>query len=148
MRISDWSSDVCSSDLGLAADQRASGLLAPFGDARDDFGRDIVVELARRIIIEEKQRLGALHDQIVRTHRDQVDPDPVMFARFDRKLQLGADAVVRRNEQGVVEPRRLQVEKAAKTARSEEQPSELQSLMHTSYAVVLLNKNTRTTNKH
>src|SRR3546814_15733782 len=74
MRISDWSSDVCSSDLGLAADQRASGLLAPFGDARDDFGRDIVVELARRIIIEEKQRLGDLHDLIVRTHRDQVDP--------------------------------------------------------------------------
>src|SRR3546814_1528898 len=88
MRISDWSSDVCSSDL-----------------------------LARCIIIKEKQRLGALHDQVVRTHRDQVDADPVVLARFDREFQLGADAVVRRNEQGVVEPRRLQVEETAKTAQ-------------------------------
>src|SRR3546814_14637312 len=69
MRISDWSSDVCSSDL------------------------------------------------VVRTHRDQVDADPVVLARFDREFQLGADAVVRRNEQGVVEPRRLQVEETAKTAQ-------------------------------
>src|SRR3546814_14122232 len=90
---------------------------AALGDARDDFGRDRVVELARRIIIEKKQWLGALHDQIVRAHRDQVDPDPVMLARFDRELQFRAHAVVRRDDQGIVEPRRLQVEKAAKAAQ-------------------------------
>src|SRR3546814_3989643 len=82
---------------------------AALGDARDDFGRDRVVELARRIIIEKKQWLGALHDQIVRAHRNQVDSDPVMLARFDREL------------------------------RSEEHTSELQSLMRISYAVFCLN---------
>src|SRR3546814_14528151 len=78
MRISDWSSDVCSSDLGevivavrihprhfggLAADQRASRLLAPFGDAGDHRGRLRLVEPSGRIIIEEEERLGALDDQ-------------------------------------------------------------------------------------
>src|SRR3546814_8121233 len=95
---------------------------AALGDARDDFGRDRVVELARRIIIEKKQWLGALHDQIVRAHRDQVDPDPVMLARFDRELQFRAHAVV----------------------RSEEHTSELQSLMRISYAVFCLKKNNNT----
>src|SRR3546814_19614857 len=40
-----------------------------------------------------------------------------MLARFDRELQFRAHAVVRRDEQGIVEPRRLQVEKAAKAAQ-------------------------------
>ena len=39
-----------------------------------------------------------------------------MLARFDRELQLGAHAIVRRDEQRIVEPRRFQVEKAAETA--------------------------------
>jgi hypothetical protein len=36
---------------------------------------DIRVELAGGEIVEEEQRLGALHDQIVDAHRDQIDPD-------------------------------------------------------------------------
>src|SRR5207253_6823581 len=76
----DWSSDVCSSDLesreviitrgiharhlgGFTPDQRASGLSAALGDGRNDRRRNLVVELAGRVIIEEEQWLGALDDR-------------------------------------------------------------------------------------
>ena len=78
---------------------------------------DVVVELAGGVIIEEEQRLGALHDQVVDAHRDQIDADAVVATRFDRKFQLGADPIIRRDEQRIVEPRRLQVEKAAEAAQ-------------------------------
>ena len=102
---------------GFAADQRASGLFATLGDAGDDIGRDPIVELSGRIIIEEEQRLGPLNDQVVRAHGDQVDSDAVMSARIDRELQLGSDPVVCGDQQRIVEPCRLQVEKAAESAK-------------------------------
>jgi len=40
-----------------------------------------------------------------------------MLSRFDRELQLRAHPVIRRDEQRIVEPRRLQVEKSAKAAK-------------------------------
>ena len=78
---------------GLAADQRAAGFAAAVGDAGDDWraGRD--VELAGREVVEEEERLGALHDQVVDAHRDEVDADRVVLAGVDRDLELGADAV-------------------------------------------------------
>ena len=51
------------------------------------------VEPAGREIVEEEQRLGALHDQVVDAHRHQVDADRVVQAGLDGELQLGADAV-------------------------------------------------------
>ena len=71
---------------GLAADQRAAGLQAPLRDRGDDAHRDIAVELAGREIVEEEQRLGALHDQVVGAHRDEVDADAVMPPAVDRQL--------------------------------------------------------------
>ena len=69
------------------------------------------------IIVEEEQRLGALDDEIVDAHRDQVDADPVMLAQFDRQLELGSDPVIGRDQQRIVIARRLQVEKAAESAQ-------------------------------
>src|SRR5205809_5501391 len=75
---------------GFATDQRATGLTAALGDRGDDLRSDRVVELSRRVIIEEEQRLGALDDQIVSAHRDEVDADASVLAELDRQLELGS----------------------------------------------------------
>ena len=59
-----------------------------------------------RVIVEEEERLGALHDQVVGAHRDEVDADAVVLARLDRQLELGADAVVGGDQQRIVSIRR------------------------------------------
>ena len=63
----------------------------------------VAVELAGGEIVEEEQRLGALDDQVVGAHRDQVDADAVVPAELDRQLELGADAVVGGDQQRVVD---------------------------------------------
>jgi hypothetical protein len=72
---------------GLAADQRAAGDAAALGDARRRRPtRRLALQLAGREIVEEEQRLGALHDEVVDAHRDQIDADvsclPVSIASF------------------------------------------------------------------
>ena len=85
---------------GFAADERATGLQAPLDDALDHaFGR-VDIELAGRVVVEEKQRLGALHDDVVHAHRDQVDADRVVPAGLDGQPQLGADAIGSRHHDG------------------------------------------------
>ena len=66
---------------GLAADQRAAGFAAALGDAGDDRGGGLGIELAAGEVVEKEQRLGALHDEIVDRHRDEVDADAAMHAR-------------------------------------------------------------------
>src|SRR3546814_12589312 len=51
MRISDWSSDVCSSDLGVQADAGVGGLLA-----RRPEERDAVADLRHRLAQQEAAR--------------------------------------------------------------------------------------------
>ena len=58
---------------GLAPDQRAAGLPAALDDALDQRLRGRRLELARGEIVEEEQRLGAVHQEIVDAHGDQVD---------------------------------------------------------------------------
>src|SRR4029078_13302246 len=70
----------------LAADQRAAGAAAALGDRGDDRGRALVVEIPGGVIIKEKQRLGALYNEIVGAHRDEVDANPVMPPSLDREL--------------------------------------------------------------
>ena len=84
---------------GLAADQRAAGLLAAVGDAGDHPLGDADVELAGGEVVEEEQRLGAGHGHVVDAHRDQVDADRVVAPGQERELQLGADAVGARHQQ-------------------------------------------------
>src|SRR3546814_7646145 len=118
MRISDWSSDVCSSDLIYIRGQRedydgwaASGC--------DGWGYDDVLPVFRRA--ENNQRLaGPYHgnDGLLRVS------DPL----YRHPL---SDAFVRAAQQAGV------------PFRSEEQTSELQSLMRISYAVFCLKKKTQ-----
>ena len=82
----------------FAADQRATSQFATARHALDDSGRGGHVELAAGEIIEEKQRLGALHQDVIDAHRDQVDADRVVPVQLERQLQLGAHAVGARHQ--------------------------------------------------
>ncbi len=62
----------------LAADQRAACLPAALGDARDDPGDRVGVELADGDVVEEEERLGAGDEDVVGAHRDQVDTHGVV----------------------------------------------------------------------
>src|SRR3546814_4445070 len=131
MRIGDWSSDVCSSDLGHhhavhAGADRGGGVLhrgearcavAVHGEARDvrhpGLHRDVARDVAAAV-----ERL-AEHDVV-----DQ--------RRIDGGAADGLDQHLPAELEGVA------VEAGA--PRSEEQTSELQSLMRNSYAALCLKK--------
>src|SRR3546814_8557481 len=127
MRISDWSSDVCSSDLLLDDGQRdhrrgvdaalvveAPGLVDPLVEGVDD-GVDRVGLVAQALLEEAGQR---------REHERPVDAELVHQLDARRRLPEGRDG-----------PHRL-----TDDLRTEEHTSELQSLMRTSYAVFCLQK--------
>ena len=101
---------------GLAADQRATCLAAAFGDAADDRRALVRIELAGREIVEEEQRLGALHDDVVDAHGDEIDADRVVLAGLDGDLELGADAVIGGDQHRIGEARSLEVEQSAEPA--------------------------------
>src|SRR3546814_6233011 len=120
MRISDWSSDVCSSDLGRAliigGGAHAVGGAAEIGriardgvDAAGDGDRRACADLAGIIRGRDHDRRGA----IVR----RADFQPADRIAHERR-------------------------------RSEEHTSELQSLMRISYAVFCLKKKKTTTEKN
>src|SRR3546814_7087937 len=117
MRISDWSSDVCSSDLALVAATPAWAAPAPDESARLNaffesvFQRDL------------QRNPGAQSAMGVKGGQDRW-PD-VSAARADENV-----ALVRRD---LAELRRFD-----RGARSEEHTSELQSLMRISSAVFCL----------
>src|SRR3546814_2614471 len=130
MRISDWSSDVCSSDL-CDANRQLSGVgraseLCPIGyDDPDDSGRQRESE-ARKL------------DDLDRRHRDLAegaDPRPVAHRRLVRYQDQGCHP----RHSGLDQARHLLCEPEP-LARSEEHSSELQSLMRLSYAVFCLKK--------
>ena len=78
---------------GLAADERAPRLLAAGGDAPNHGCGGVHVELPAREVVEEEERLGALHENVVHAHRDEVDADGVVPLELERELELGADPV-------------------------------------------------------
>src|SRR3546814_10310185 len=117
MRISDWSSDVCSSDL---RDQIA--LLA--------IGRNQLTQPLRRLQMQFR------HDGVHRTaHRAfQIDRREMRgFRQIARQHHLTIENGARRVGNRIM---------AIIVARSEEHTSELQSLMRISYAVFCLQKTT------
>src|SRR3546814_2304901 len=145
MRISDWSSDVCSSDLdppvGVGADveaviiieggaailqlgpnaaavaqQQVDAVLAEQGGAGDGLGLDAVGAAALGPF-----DLGCIRRGLADTHRNA--DDDLTSDRHLRELQRFMGA-----EDGL----------AAAPVRSEEHTSELQSLMRISYAVLCL----------
>jgi len=78
---------------GLAAQERAAGEPAAFGDAFHHARRLLDVELRGREVVEEEQRPRAGGHDVVRRHRDEIDPDRVMTVGRERDLELGADAI-------------------------------------------------------
>src|SRR3546814_8159647 len=118
MRMSDWSSDVCSSDLGFGLEHAAVEI------ADDTFeGFADVVGLAA---VDEGQgdgaALGAVEDDVVHLLGQRVP------RRLEAEIELAGEGA---QDLHVIRARRLRLG----PGRSEEHTSELQSLMRTSYAV-------------
>src|SRR3546814_5345628 len=120
MRISDWSSDVCSSDLHVvehvAVERPVTDRVG--GDVEGDLAARQHVHrvLARCIFAMAGHQLEKMAVQVdrMRHHRvvDERHPHPLVLQERDRRLD-----------------------------RSEEHTSELQSLMRISYAVFCLKTN-------
>src|SRR3546814_6842980 len=113
MRISDWSSDVCSSDLDSAA--------GPAGERQQPGG----VLLHHREA--DLRRLAGLAFQ---------------EGARDEAHEVAIAGLVLHQEDELVGRRRGAVARLAGLSRSEEHTSELQSLMRISYAVFCLKKKT------
>src|SRR3546814_5449097 len=121
MRISDWSSDVCSSDL--IHQQRIE---ADDADIAFD-ARDFVPHHFDAFVVVEQRRLGD-----VRRHADDEPVDQLRAAADD----------VHMAERDRIECSGINPNTHQWSLRSEEHPSELQSLMRISYAVFCLKKKT------
>src|SRR3546814_5178276 len=128
MRISDWSSDVCSSDLDRAFETigDAAGNV-PDGKRHRD--RDHAVD---RIMPAEMDRADPDQRRIRRDHPAERAPQ----AESGDREQRGETIVDRGHRRNAAADREL----AAAIGRSEEHTSELQSLMRISYAVFCLKK--------
>src|SRR3546814_3635316 len=130
MRISDWSSDVCSSDLGVAAAERhevhrfehlarpAKGRLAKGGET---LARPVAQRREARVHVGRRAApmILAADDQQVGFGIERLETDVV----------IGFEAVPEESVGG-----------RSGRYRSEEHTSELQSLMRNSYAVFWLKK--------
>src|SRR3546814_2783789 len=113
MRISDWSSDVCSSDLEHPA--------------------------PREIIGQPAAERGADDRPEDRAHAPDRHRRAVAFGRIDVEQDRLAHRHERRAENALEQPETHEFAQAGgDAARSEEHTSELQSLMRISYAVFCL----------
>src|SRR3546814_1886368 len=125
MRISDWSSDVCSSDLdpGRQAD-RSRYILADRVRGHD------VAEAVR----QHRQPEKAFVDRVDLHHIGVIGDD-----RVEASIEVGIQFIIARSELDSVafDPIAHLEDRVAHTdvQRSEEHTSELQSLMRISYAV-------------
>src|SRR3546814_8983784 len=131
MRISDWSSDVCSSDLGTERTALA-------------VGRHLVHAEARRFLLSVRADPGSGPGEApFFLQRRQKTEQP-----FDKLRACPAQAGGERLFLFSVPPREPKSSTpSARNLRSEEHTSELQSLMRISYAVFCFNKK-KQTNKH
>src|SRR3546814_3998533 len=118
MRISDWSSDVCSSDLACLPVRRA------------DDQPDAVHDLGARALPRRPVHRAGL----------STDPRPAGAARSDLRLPR-AQARRARTAGGRADRRRHPA--GDRTEDRKEHTSELQSLMRISYAVFCLKKKIR-----
>src|SRR3546814_5821325 len=131
MRISDWSSDVCSSDLRRLEAQAVVRLQHQGG--RKGLAREALVEVADEDLVD---LVGADAGVLERLQGDASDEgfDIVVLVLAERRVAPADDAGGHADS-----PSRGAARACGKTRRrSEEHTSELQSLMRTSYAVFCL----------
>src|SRR3546814_2644065 len=126
MRISDWSSDVCSSDLQ---------------------GELVMFEIAQPTVDQLGRGRGGAAREIAAFEQQHLRPAPGGIARDPAAVDAAADhrEVVHRfpPPQRMARPAGFE---PATTSRSEEPTSELQSLMRISYAVFCLKTKKNTPN--
>src|SRR3546814_9038111 len=144
MRISDWSSDVCSSDLSSSMSsrwKRAVGALPIATSAPPRCGRQSSSAAADRVLDMRAASAGTCGSFSVQKiglaagRRFRVMPSDTMRA----SQRIGAPA-----RSAAMAARAKEGEKRIWEARrSEEHTSELQSLMRNSYAVFCLKKKTK-----
>src|SRR3546814_2570739 len=122
LRISDWSSDVCSSDLGDGIVRRCQPVVEDRVPAAD-----LRLHLARRVAHTGVEIVGRLRVRMrgIGARREEEAVVQVVGARNLQPLRI-----VREHAHDGRE-----VVGEADVRRSEEHTSELQSLMHISYAV-------------
>src|SRR3546814_6266843 len=135
MRISDWSSDVCSSDLGSdEEDRQEPGIVGVHEDGEDDS----VEQQVHGDDVSERPRAQE-QDGLHEGERDGQRRSPRLVAQLPQerhehdRLQHGREPVRKMSAQ-------------QHEHRSEEHTSELKSLMRNSYAVFCLK--TKKTKKH
>ena len=109
---------------GLAADQGATGQFATTADTGNHGGGDLHIELAGGVVVQEKQRFGALHHDVVDTHRDQINANAIMPPCLDSQLELGTDAIGARHQDGLAVTVHRQFEQRAKASQSGEHPGD------------------------
>src|SRR3546814_3382013 len=133
MRISDWSSDVCSSDLVLRA-QKDLGIDVPDG----------VIEDYQRVVDggEESVDLASIAAR-ERVTRHDVKARIEEFCALAGHEHIHKGMTSRDLTENVEQLQVLQ-----SLTRSEEHTSELQSLMRTSYAVFCLKKKKKNKKHH
>src|SRR3546814_5904914 len=127
MRISDWSSDVCSSDLAavyLAFTRRSRAALLLF----TVFGGRLLVELMK--VIVDRDRPGV--DQHLEAVHSVSFPSGHAANAMITYVAIALLVPVRQRNRAI----------AVGLGRSEEHTSELQSLMRISYAVFCSHKKT------
>src|SRR3546814_7080685 len=143
MRISDWSSDVCSSDLASLRNGGARVLVTEVDPicalqaAMEGYEVVTMEEAAKRADIFVTATGNA--DVITIDHMREMKNMAIVcnIGHFDSEIQIAALSNMKWTE---IKPQVDEVE------RSEEHTSELQSLMRISYAVLCLNKKNQTIN--
>src|SRR3546814_8400088 len=135
MRISDWSSDVCSSDLGFrwTSADAATPPFAPNAFIRIDRASNVTLVMPNQ---EMGQGIYTAHSQLLAEELDvSLGRVTLEAAPPDDELYGGP-----RKRQGTGGSSSLRAGFYPTLRRSEEHTSELQSLMRTSYAVFCLKK--------
>src|SRR5690606_20817037 len=102
----------------FSPDEGAACGAAATGDALDDSGSRLDIQLAGGEVIEERQRLGALHDEIVDAHGDQVYADRVVPADGVGDPELRPDAVRCQDQERIAIAGAGEIEKAAEAAEA------------------------------
>ena len=100
----------------LAAEQRAAVLAARAGEPFHDLDGDVRIEAAGRQVVEEEERLRALHEDVVDAVVDEVRADGAVDAAHERDAQLRADAVGARDEHRIAVAARAEAEEPAERA--------------------------------
>src|SRR3546814_10785268 len=141
MRISDWSSDVCSSDLRDLVRLHRLGHFAHQVD-----GQQAVAQVGA----VDAHEIGELEAALEGACRNAAI-EQLAFLAFLRRRLAAADGqhILLRGDVDLVSlEARDRHRDAEMVVRSEEHTSELQSLMRTSYAVFCLKKKKTTSTQH